>query len=274
MPTAPTDSVEYAIELARERLNDMIESTSGEIVTDIAPFTPFVINGAWRRILNVLRNFGYQALTNSVQFSGPTEVVAAGSMDPGTFVYINWAGYFDGIAAQASPALPQDMISPFDLYSRIAGSNGRFRKMAQAMNGLPTIVKGPLNRHWEWTGEAVRMCGATFANDIRVRYGKTFPDFIVPSSTVPPTPYASQQVPLVDVLSPLAWWMAREVSTGRNDVDLEALEKSGQEELTQVFNRDPRQGKSIFKRSEYGKMVGPDSPIEGPAGPRGRQVAA
>ena len=47
-PSAPYDQLEVVLFSARVRLNDAIQSIYGDILTDLAAFTPQIVNNAWR----------------------------------------------------------------------------------------------------------------------------------------------------------------------------------------------------------------------------------
>lgn len=94
------------------------------------------------------------------------------------------------------------------------------------------------------------------------------PDFVDPGTTA----FSAQPVPIVNVLSPFAYFLCSEVAKSRGDMDAGSFDQLAISETKFIFDRDAQQGKSIFKRSEYGKMVASDTPLDGPAGPRGPQA--
>ena len=184
MPTtAPYDNLESVLQAARVRLNDAYQSINGEILTDLAVFTPHAVNNAWQRLQEYLADRGYPALNRDVIL---TAVPAWTATDPGIFVWWNWSNYYDGTNQQAAPVLPQDMISPLDLYERVSGSSAIFKPMDQVFNGLPTAnpaggatARDTLNRLWEWRQERIYMPGASGTTDIRLRYAGYISGFLV-----------------------------------------------------------------------------------------------
>jgi hypothetical protein len=241
---APYDTLETVLNLARVRVNDAIASLGGQTLKDMSPFTLPLTNAAWRRLQDALRNFGFGRLKQETIFTAIPAV--SGGADTGSQVSINWS---------TSPALPNDMTSPLKLWERVSGTNADYTPMDQALNGLPAIPKQSLNKLWEWREETIFIPGATSITDIRLRYLAYLADFTA----------TSNPVPIVDCLSAFAWLIASEFSGPRGDVDVKYFDEMAAEGVEQIWNRDPAQSRSIFKPSEYGKMVGPTTPPDGPA---------
>ncbi len=264
MPVAPYDLVQDVLNTARVRLNDAIQSIGGDILTDLAPFTQTAVNAAWRRLQELLVNLGFARLKVETIF---TLVSAVGSADVGSQVWIGWTGYFNGLALSGTPALPQDLIAPLDLWERQSGSGASYAPMDQLLNGLPTVPKQSLNRIWEWRQEAIYMPGALSPTDIRLRYAAFLPDFVDVGLVF----WYQQPVPIMRSLNSLAWFICSEIAKARGDLDAGGFDQQAVAAAQLIWNRDPMQGKSITKRSEYGKMPDRYTPAMGPAGPRGQQ---
>lgn len=343
MPTAPYDPLEAVLQSARVRLNDAIQSINGDILTDLAAFTPQAVNNAWRRLQEYLADRGFAALNREIILSN---VPAWTTTDPGVFVWFNWASYFDGTNPQSAPVLPQDMISPLDLFERVHGSNGIFLPMDQCFNGLPTAnpaagaqgVRANLNRLWEWRQETIYMPGANSNTDIRMRYAGYIADFLIGAqdtlsgsmtalqTTLPlvsgatiangntgsgfvvqvdaeimlitanggtnnPTVTRGTRgtvaathaqgaavtvlawgipVTIMRSLNSFAWYLCSEIAKARGDMDAGGFDQSAMEAAEQIWNRDYREGKRLYKRAELGKMTdirsrlgGANSPAEG-----------
>lgn len=266
MPSAaPFDSLEDVANTARVRLNDAIQALGGDILTDTAVFTLTFVTAAWRRLQQFLSNYGVSIFNREfIWFSVPI----ATQTDFGTQVWFDWDQFFDGTAFQTAPVLPADLIFPMNLWERTHGSTGNYFPIDQPENGLPTVQQGPLNRMWEWRDNKVYMPGATGLTDIRMRYAGFLPDFVDAGTTV----YSAQPVPIVNCLSPFAWFLCSEVGKSRGDLDAGGFDQMAIGEAKFIFDRDVQQGKSLAKRSELGKMVGFETPLQGPAGPRGPQA--
>jgi hypothetical protein len=244
MPSS-LDSLEYAVNLARVRLNDAIQSIGGDIVTDTAAFTLTAINGAWRQLQEVLVNFKYSWFQPETILSALPIVT---ELDPASQVYVNWSGYFDGTNLQARPVLPPDMIAPLRCWERasVYGANGSFFDMDRLDNGLPAIPKIARNKTWEWRNGALYLPGATQFTDLRLRYAGLAPDF-VPSTT---TAFSLQLIPIVRSANAFAWFIAGEVAKARGDLDAGDFEQKGQIAAKYLFDLDPTQAKAIGREAE------------------------
>lgn len=267
MPSAaPYDTLEDVLNTARVRVNDAIQQLQGDILTDTAVFTLTYITAAWRRFQQILANYGISIMKRDKII---LDVPAATQTDYGTQVWFDWDGFFDGTTFQSAPVVPPDLIFPLDLWERVHGNTQTFFPMDQPENGLSTVEQTNLDRQWEWRDNKIFMPGATGTTDIRLRYMGFLPDFVDAGTT----PFNAQFVPIVNALSPFAYFICCEFSKSRGDLDAGQFDQLAIAETRFIFDRDPQQGKSIFKRSEYGKMVVGDTPLEGPAGPRGPQLA-
>lgn len=262
MPTAPYDTLEQAANTARMRLNDAIASASGEVFTDTAAFSLGAVNAAWRRFQQLLANYGVAVLNREVIL---TAVPATVATDQGVFVWFDFVNYFNGSTTVSAPVFPQDMISPLDLFERPNGTTGNYTPMDRVFDGLPTTAKEYINRRWEWREETIYMPGATAETDIRMRYAGYFDDFVASGTTI----WADQPIPIMFAMSPFAWAICYEIGKARGDMDVASFDQAFREEVDQIWNREPRQFRSIFKGSEYGKMTDPRTPTDGPVGPRG-----
>ena len=334
MPSAPYDNLESVLQAARVRLNDAIQSISGEIVTDISAFTPGAVNSAWRRVQEYLAARGFAALNRERIF---TSVPAWTSTDLGTFVYFDWVSYFDGTNPQSAPVLPQDMISPLDLYERVHSVGGNYTPIDQCFNGLPTVARDSINRLWEWRQEKIYLPGATGITDIRMRYAGYIGDFnigiqdqlngimtnvtttmiLVTGLNVGGAYVGNGSYVLVDSeimlvtagggstaqtvaraqmgtsaaahatganvtvlawgipvtimrsLNSFAWFVCSEIAHSRGDLDAGWFDQQAMQAAEYIWNRDFRQGKSLYKRAELGKVTDNASATDGPLGPRG-----
>ena len=265
--TAPYDTVEAVLQAARVRLNDAIISIQGDILTDTAAFSQSMMNAAWHRLQELLANQGFAALNRETILAS---VPACLSSDQGVRVWFNWVNYFNGSGNVSAPVLPQDLIAPLDLAERAAGGTANFMPMDQCFNGLPTAPRGALNRLWEWRQETIYLPGATAATDILMRYAGFLADF-VDNSPLLATPWYGQAVPIMRSLNSLAWFICSEMARARVDLDAGYFDQQAQQAAEYVWNRDYRQGRSLYARAELGKMPDPHSATAGPAGPRGPQ---
>src|ERR1035441_2919371 len=102
---APYDTLESVVNVARARLNDMIVSASGDILTDTNVFTLTVINAAWKKLQEFLAKLGFVRFHRQAFLLG---IPALSGTDPGLVASIDWARYANGAALFPAFALPQD----------------------------------------------------------------------------------------------------------------------------------------------------------------------
>lgn len=254
--------LEAVANTARLRLNDAIVTIGGEIFTDTAGFSITAVNAAWRRLQESLVDYGVEALNREALY---LNVVPITFTDQGIFAFINWSIYYNGFG-QAAPLLPQDLIAPLSIWERPNGTIGNFTAMDRVYNGLPTVPKQALNKLWEWRQETIYFPGALSATDIRFRYAGFLADFL-PSGT---QSWSAQPVPINRTLNPFAWFICSEIAKARGDLDAGSFDQLAFASVDQIFNREVRQPKSVYKGAEYGKMPDQYTPTRGPAGPRGK----
>ena len=263
MPTAPLDTLETVVNVARVRLLDAIPTISGNILTDADAATLVNINAAWRRFQELLVNFGYTWLKLEKVLAA---VAAVTSTDTSSQVYVNWANYFDGTSPQSAPVLPQDLIAPLVLWERATGGTNSFMPMDRMDNGLPAVPKGLRNKCWEFRNGAIYLPGSTVIVDLRLRYAASCADFVDAGTT----PFASQTVPILRSVNPFAWFICAEAAKARGDLDAGDFEQKAQLATKFMFDLDTTQGKSILNEAEYAKMTDRYTPPQGPQSERGQ----
>ncbi len=257
---APYDTVITVINAARVRLNDEITTLAaigGKILDNTQPFTQQAVNSAWRKLQEFLADLGYTGLKQEILFLA---VPAAGTVDPATQAYINYVNYFDCLALHAAPVLPQNLIAPYELWERQAGTTTLLTEMDRVLNGLPAVPKLNWNRQWEWRDNTLYFPGAVVATDLRLRYAAYLLDFVDVGGAPGPnqlanTPWYGQPVPVMRCVDALADYCCREISIARGDTEgAVAFQASAQANARLILNRDTAQPKAILKSSEYGKM--------------------
>lgn len=230
MPTAPYDTVQDCMNLATVRLNDAMKTPAtapagqigGEVVGVQQIFSQTVVNGAWQRMQEFLVAQNFSKLINTVQLPN---IGATATTDPGTNCYIDWTGYFNGVALLSSPALPQDLTTPLRLKERVHGGTGtgaEFTPMEYVANGLTGNLKGLRNYNWAWDNDRLIFPGATRAMDMELRYISYLADFEDVGFPVT-THWYDQPVPIMRVRDAFAWYIAFEYSAARGDMDSTAI---------------------------------------------------
>ncbi len=261
MPTTPPyDTLFEIITAANTRLNGRVETLSpigGQVLSNTNAFSQQICNDAWRKMQNKLADFRYSGLQQETVFFS---VPASGTTDPAAQAYINYAGYFDGVTLQPNPFLPQNMIRPYELTERQAGSNALFTEMDPLLWSLPRVPKANWNRQWLWRNDSLYLPGALTTTDISVLYAGLLADFTDGS-----LPWFQEQVPIMYCLDSFADYICREICVARGQVDAAAaFQLSAEANARLIINRDTTSGKSIFKMSEYQKMADEYTPSTGP----------
>jgi len=188
----PYPTVETIMNQARVRVNDASSDISGDLLTDDAPYTPTILNTAWRWLQGVAYTAGVETYRQEiVLFQIPARAVD----DTAYQSFINWQGCGDGQNQFDSPAMPQDMIQPLTVWRRPsmtlnadgsqAINTSPFWLMEQAIDGLPVYLN--TNVHDWRQGDGLYFFGEDYAQDMRVRYAAYRADLDItqPTSLVP-----------------------------------------------------------------------------------------
>ena len=136
-----------------------------------APITYQFLNAGLRTVQRRLRNSGVETLQKEVVIT-PLNVASPTLTDATTQVYLNDAGFFDGIINHNPPQLPTDLVAPLVVWQRPTGSNsGWGQPLPQANDGLPsnTTIYNYF-RAWEWRADALVFNCANQSLDLRLRY--------------------------------------------------------------------------------------------------------
>jgi hypothetical protein len=262
-PSAPYGIVEDALQLARVRINDAIESIGGEMLTDIQPFTQVMTNAAWRRMQRFLVNLGLSRNRKRVVLTGFPPV---GSQDPGSETYLNWSEFFDGVSFWIPPnivPLPQDFISPLRIGERqstgfqatLTTSRAGFAPMTLQPDGNYSERKQAWNRSFDWRDDKIVMPGSIYSMDFEIFYNAYQADF----NTVGPVMWFNQPIPLIDAEDILSLYIAFEFARPRGDMDAASFKAEAEEECRSFVNtRDIplRQRTSLQRRSYSGGARG------------------
>jgi hypothetical protein len=207
-PSAPYDTSEYVLNLARARAGDAGVSLAGNLLADTQPYTLTYLNSAIRTVQDLLMNNGVETYpTETVLYAMP----ATATLDPALYSYIGYTNAWDGVNLWQAPLLPQDLVIPLRMYERLNGSMGQMVEMFPTNDGLPSRPKTAWNRQWEWRDNQINLVGATQVNDMRLRYDRFIPD--ITSLAVP------QPIPIsVRCADALAWFVAWEFASPRNSL--------------------------------------------------------
>ena len=230
-PAVPFDTVEWAMNSARTKINDCPLALSGNLLSDIQPYSQQFANDGWRQFQRDLANYGEPACTETALLLSFPPVA---NIDPATQVYVGHADYFDGQNFWVPPnvsLLPADLICPLNLQERLGGSLNLFTPMTPCDDGLPLLPKTTLFRYWEWrsagpgNGNAIFMPGATVARDIFLRYASFLPDF-VNNWPIGATQWYGQPIPILRVADILGFYIAGAFTFSRGSAQAKEVANS------------------------------------------------
>lgn len=165
--------VEMILNRARVLVNDAYNNGAGRVLTDIAPFTSQYLNMAVNRVQFKLANNGVPSFWRDNLILSPIQAVATPS--PSTVIYVTYQGSDFGLGNVPGPALPNDLLVPWDVWEQPVGSSQAFVKMFHVQM-LPSRFQIALCREWTWEGDALKSPGATQDTNWRLRYEAVIPE--------------------------------------------------------------------------------------------------
>jgi len=230
------------MQLARAMVNDMLRTTSGQILTNKAPFTVPLLNSAIRRVQRYFANNGLQNYVKDDVIL--PNMPPAASNDPSVQVSVSVNGYFDGVQSHAQPALPTDLILPLCVWERQSGAGANFVVVDPVKgDGLPSRVPGQTLQIWEWRNDALNFIGSNITEDLRIRYEAMIPAVGTNQDLT------QVSIPLRDAHEALAGWMIYFYAFARGSVMRTESKKIAEEAMDEVVNRYVRKDQRIAFRS-------------------------
>lgn len=176
----PYPLLSTVISYARVAVNDVVQTVSGNTLTNDADFTPLIVNEAWLMFQQKLVSLGYEEFrTDNLILTLP----AVNSEDAALQVTLDWQGYNDGVTNDPSIVLPQTLIKPLKLAERPTDSAPNVNMFIdmdgpeQGIRRIPSISKAQWNGIWIWHANKIYMPGATAITDLRVDFLAYLADF-------------------------------------------------------------------------------------------------
>lgn len=258
IPSAPYPTVNDALNLARTRINDAIQSIGGEMLTNSQPYTQVMTNGAWLKMQKFMASMGYSGVRNRTVLTGFPIV---GSQDPASQCVLNWSYFFDGVSywiPPSSPVLPQDLIAPLRISERqsqgfqpaLTQGNSGFRPMTLIPDGNVNNRKTTFNQWFDWRSNNIILPGSTISVDLEIFYSAYFPSF----NTVGQVLWYNQPIPIIQAESALAYFICQEFSVGRGDADSQSWLTMAQQDCRDLLNCSdvPLKQRYNVSRRSYG----------------------
>jgi hypothetical protein len=224
VPTTSYNTCEDVLNRIRVLLNDS-EVAGGDILTDTAPFTFQVLNGAFERVQSELSSYGVETMTAEAWLIG---LPIMATVDPEARMVIDDTGtnilYPSGIGNVFSltPQLPVDLVLPLKLWERQTKTTSYPVPMQQPNTGLFTMSQQSFLVDWEWKADGLRTRGALQSQDIKMLYEKHLPILAAPTDPVP----------IRGVVNAAAYHGARIVAQSRGGVIAPVF---AQEAATEIF---------------------------------------
>lgn len=179
--TNPYPTIELVMNNARSRVNDMINSASGDLLADDIPASQTYLTSAWNWLQRQCATAGVETFKREVTLFG---IPQRASEDIANQCWITWLGCSDGVNQSPQPCLPQDMILPLSVWRRQAGTTAYFLPMILANDGLPRLFDTNV---FDWREDGLYFYGEQWAQDLQLRYSAYRPalDIAKPETTVP-----------------------------------------------------------------------------------------
>src|SRR6185437_9667992 len=259
MPVLATSAYvtcEQVLNRLRMILNDS-EVPGGDVLTDTAPFTFDVLNGAYERVQMELAQVGMETYTGEAWLIGlPAMPISdpEGRLivdDSGTnIIYPNGTG---NVFAQ-TPQLPTDLILPLKLWERQNGTNNfTGPPMKQPNDGLLNMIQQTFLVDWEWKADGLRFRGALQVQDVKFKYEKHLPLLVA----------VTDPVPIRGVTNAAAYWGAKIFCESRGGMVAPQFKATADEEimLLRMVSARRRQRKQVRRQPYSGRGGRSQRPI-------------
>jgi hypothetical protein len=242
---AAFDSAEWVMNATRGILNDVMESSAGDIFTDDWSSAWTYLNIAQRKCQEYLSANGVETnLQETFLYNTPPVT----NSDPATQVWFSQSGYFDGTNNHTTPKLPANLVLPWRVWTRFSGTQNPFVQVSPTKDGINGFaLQLPYPTVYDWRSNMLVLPGFTQAADFRIRYDQYFPDLTSGASTIP---YPRMAVAL-------AYMTAYVFAKGRGDATAADLKEDAYFELDNIISNSirKRQRRGVSRRA-YGGQSG------------------
>jgi hypothetical protein len=187
---------------------DDSEIAGGDILTDTAPFTFVILNGAFERVQLELAKFGSETFILEWWLIGlptmPTNDPEARMVIDDTgcnILYPNGSGDVFSM----TPQLPTNLVLPTMLFERQTATTNEAAEMRQARSKLSSANQDLYLHEWEWKSDGIRTRGALQSQDVK----------IMGEAQLAQLAATTDPVPIRGVLNAAAYFAAMIFSEGR-----------------------------------------------------------
>lgn len=223
---------------------------TGDIFADTQAYVLPIINLAWRKLQEKLDISSHPRLRDeTVIFNVPV----VGTLDPSAQCWINWTGFFNGVATFTTPRLPANFMSPIEMWERQSNGNSNvlnlleFSPMSPTVGHLPARAKGTYNSMFDWREDAIYFPGAIIPRDFRISFRAYLPDIAVSGS------FSNTVVPLMRCARALAYYAAAEFVEPRGGVLAQSFTAQGDDAMDMITIRESKllQFTNVRRRAVY-----------------------
>lgn len=150
------------------------------------------------------------------------------------------------ISVASSPALPSDLMVPYQMWEKPAGAATSEFQIVQAVSTLPNRSQTDRLEEWCFAGGGITFVGATVAIDIKVQY-----ELILPELTIPSAP-----VGIVGAEDAMAFYAAAYMANSRGQ-DFKYFENKAEEAIDELVSRFTHSNQHIHgrRRIPYGRRL-------------------
>lgn len=238
------DPVELILEFARVIANDCAISIAGNLLADDQPSTMPMMNLAWRKLQDRLRNNAVERFPAEVILQAIPVINATVQADPAIQVWISSNGYWDGAQLWTNITLPPGFQIPVKLWERAHGQEALFIPMWPDSSGMPSTPKSSYSRMWEWRDDAIFFPGALQVNDLRIRYKQYIPDL---SGT-------ASDIPIIRAAVPLAYLVVEVFAMARGSTITATFSAEKEDAIKQLINTTTqKKQRENFRRIPYSR---------------------
>lgn len=248
LPSSAYATCERVLNRIRMILNDS-EVQGGDVLTDTAPFTFDVLNGAFERVQIELAMVGVETYTGEEWLIGLPSMPL---VDPEARLIVDDSGthivYPNGVGNvnYLTPQLPTDLILPLKLWERqTATSNFTGPPMKQPNDGLLNMCQQTFLVDWEWKADGLRFRGALQVQDVKLKYEKQL--LLLAAVTDP--------MPIRGVVNAASYHGARIFCESRGGAVSPAFAKDAEDEvfLLKAVSARRRQRKQVRRQPYSGR---------------------
>lgn len=206
----PYPTIGSVMNVARARVNDMINDADGDLLTNEAPYSQTYLSAAWRWLQRRCATAGVETAINEVVLY---DLPAQGSQDPADQAYVAWLGCSDGVNQMEAPRLPMELIYPLSVWRRQACTQNAFGLMSQARDGLPPWFDFNV---YDWRHDGLYFYAPTYSQDLKIRYSAYLRDLDIT--------LVGQEVPIMMCEDALGARVAFEFASARGSAQATQME--------------------------------------------------